>query len=123
MLWKWQLKEGARGRILWSVWLLSPWFSSGWNLLGQSVSPAPPSLRPSTQSAAHPRAADTDSVELSVRDPSVFSCSDGSVATCSTDGVEVCFTSAVSGEDETVGVEPDRTGSGVAKSLLLGLNA
>lgn len=41
----------------------------------------------------------------------------------SPDGVGVCFTSTVLGEDGTVGVEPDGTGSGVAMSLLLGLNA
>lgn len=41
----------------------------------------------------------------------------------STDGVEVCFTSAVLAEDQTVGMEPHGTGSGVATSLLLGLNA
>lgn len=130
VLCNWQLKEGVLGGRLSSVWSLNPWFSSGWNLPGQSVSPAPPSLHPSAESAACPPSAGTDSVELSGRGPSVSSCSDGCVASravsvfrSSPDGVEACFTSTVLGEDGTVGVEPDGTGSGVAMSPLLGLNA
>lgn len=66
--------------VLGPVRLVSPWFSSGWNSAGPSVSPAPPSLHPSSRSAANPRSADTDSVELSARGPSVSSCSDSSAA-------------------------------------------